>query len=97
MESEGGEPDLSTTDLNSKGKKMVQVRIKILRQSTSCDLKISEVSEKKTFRIKFVLTHLKMCFLFLKYKSPIESSVPWKKLCKASLLKKFKISWLGCN
>lgn len=80
--------DLSTIDLNSKGKKMVKIGIKIIRQSTPCDLEVSEVSEKSTFRIKFVLTHFKMSFFFFfKYELPIESSVSWKKLCKLSLLK----------
>lgn len=56
--------DLSTIDLNSKGKKMVEIGIKIIRQSTPCDWEVSEVREIKTFRIKFVLTHFKMSFFF---------------------------------
>lgn len=53
---------MSTTDLNSMGKKMVQIGIKIIIRSTPCDLKVIEVSEKKTFRIKFVLSRFKISF-----------------------------------
>lgn len=50
--------DLRITDVNSKGRKMVEMWIKRVRQSKPCDLEIREV--RKILRIKFVLTHLKM-------------------------------------
>lgn len=50
--------DLRITDVNSKGRKLVEMWIKRVRQSKPCDLEIREV--RKILRIKFVLTHLKM-------------------------------------
>lgn len=74
--------DLSTTDLNSKGKKTAQIGIKIVRRSTLCDLKVSEVSDKKTFRIKFVLTHFKMSFFFFNINPPYKDLSPGRSLVK---------------
>lgn len=50
--------DLRTTDVNFKGRKLVEMWIKRVRQRKPCDLEIREV--RKILRIKFVLTHLKM-------------------------------------
>lgn len=56
--------DLGITDVNSKGRKLVEMGIKRIRQSKSCDLEIREVRERKILGIKFVLTHFKMTAFF---------------------------------
>lgn len=73
---------MSITDLNSKGKKILQIGTKIVRRSTPCDLKVSEVSDKKTFRIKFVLTHFKMSFFFLNINPPYKDLSPGRSFVK---------------
>lgn len=66
--------DLSFTDVNSKGRKLVEVGIKRVRQSKPCDLETREVREGKILRIKFVLTHFKMTAFF-------KIQIPHRKLC----------------
>jgi len=68
--------DLSITNVNSKGRKLVEMGIKMIRQSKPCELEIREVRERKILRIKFVLTHFKMIAFFKNTNSPWKALSP---------------------
>lgn len=62
MEMEGGELRFEYHRFKIKGQENGADRNMKNKKSTPCDLKVIEVSEKETSRIKFVLTHFKTSF-----------------------------------